>query len=232
MVRFKDAWAKSMKAIVFLVMVFGLPPIEAQAMPFGNWTEQKLSLFSGNTWFQSSKGVQVISDGTVSLIWTRLPPSDGGASTAAWIWSMDKSVPATSLSRKGGDDRNLALYFVFMTPERAKENRNANIRKLLKVREARVLMYVWGGNHARQDILPSPYLGARGKTIIHRPAGIGEFRESVETIHGLSTTKKPFWSALPCRLTATIPRPWFTRDCEAFVSTRKLRKSEIVPPKA
>lgn len=55
-----------------------------------------------------------------------------------------------------------------------------HIRKLLKVREARVLMYVWGGNHAREVILPSPYLGARWKTIIRRPAGIGVFRESVD----------------------------------------------------
>jgi hypothetical protein len=170
----------NMKTILLVVLACGLTTSEAMATSFGNWTEQKFSLFSGNQWTQSSQGVQVISDGSVSLIWTRLPPSDGSASTAAWTWSVDISVPSTTLSQKGGDDRNLALYFVFMPPEVAKKNRNAGIRKLLKVREARVLMYVWGGNHAREVILPSPYLGARGKTIIRRPAGIGVFRESVD----------------------------------------------------
>ncbi|MEY8117870.1 DUF3047 domain-containing protein [Falsihalocynthiibacter sp. BN13B15] len=169
-----------MKAILIFVLAFGLTATETHAMFFGNWIEQKFSLFSSNKWTQSRQGVRVISDGSVSLLWTRLPASDSSAVTAKWNWSVDNSVPPTTLSKKGGDDRNLALYFVFVPPEVAEKNRNSNIRKLLKVNDARILMYVWGGNYARGDIVPSPYLGMRGKTIILRSAGTGEFGESVD----------------------------------------------------
>lgn len=179
MVKHRKIGDRTTKLVLCFVLACGLIPSQVRAVSFGNWTEQRFSLFSGNTWTQSSEGVRVISDGSVSMIWIRLPPSDGRTLTAAWTWSVDNSVPATTLSQKGGDDRNLALYFVFMPSEVAKKNRNAGIRDLLEVPEARVLMYVWGGNHARQDILSSPYLGASGKTIIRRPAGIGVFQESV-----------------------------------------------------
>jgi len=41
-------------------------------------------------------------------------------------------------------------------------------------------MYVWGGVHARGDLLPSPYLGPRGKTVVLRPAGGGQHDEQVD----------------------------------------------------
>jgi len=124
--------------------------------------------------------VDVSSDNSVSLIWTRLPASDAKATRASWDWSVLASVPATRLDRKGGDDRNLALYFVFMPPERAQASRDAKVRQMLRDRDVRVIMYVWGGGHARGEVLPSPYFGRRGKTIIRRPAGTGTFRESVD----------------------------------------------------
>ncbi|SDL51024.1 Protein of unknown function [Aliiruegeria lutimaris] len=80
--------------------------------------------------------------------------SDGAATKASWNCSVRESVPGTPLARKGGNDRNLALYFVFMPPERAEANRNANVRKMLRAPDARVIMDVWGGNHGRGEILP------------------------------------------------------------------------------
>ena len=41
-------------------------------------------------------------------------------------------------------------------------------------------MYVWGGAHQRGDLLSSPYLGERGKTIVLRPAGNGQHDEQVD----------------------------------------------------
>ncbi len=169
-----------MKTLLPLLIACSLAAGGAFATPFGNWTEQRFSVFSANTWTQSGRGVKVVSDDAVSLIWSRLPPSKGDSAKATWTWSVDTSVPATALNRKGGDDRNLSLYFVFMPPDAAQANRDAGIRTLLKVKEARVLMYVWGGNHARGSVLPSPYLGERGKTIVRRPAGVGAFSETVD----------------------------------------------------
>ncbi len=168
-----------MKAITALALTLSLAASAAQSVPFGGWAEQEFPRLSSNSWIQSSRGVDVRSDGSVSLIWTRLPASEGAATGASWDWSVQQSVPGTQLTRKGGDDRNLSLYFLFLPADRAEASRDANVRQLLRSRDARVLMYVWGGDHARNEILPSPYLGKRGKTIIRRPAGTGSFQESV-----------------------------------------------------
>ncbi|MFD0860480.1 DUF3047 domain-containing protein [Roseovarius aquimarinus] len=157
-----------------------LLPLPAMAGPLGGWTEQKFSLFSGNDWRQGSDSVAVRSNDTVSMLWTTLPEAEWSSTGASWSWSVDQSVPATDLARKGGDDRNLSLYFVFMPEEIARQNVNSGIRQLLDVEEARVLMYVWGGNAQRGALLGSPYLGGQGKTVVLRGAGTGAHSERVD----------------------------------------------------
>ena len=152
----------------------------APAAAFDGWKEQKFSLFGGNDWQRSAAQVTVASDSTVSMLWTELPQSQWETRRASWAWDVRQSVPATALDQKGGDDRNLSLYFVFMPEDIARASRGKSIRQLLSIEEARVLMYVHGGNHGRGAVLPSPYLGARGKTIALRPAGEGAHRESVD----------------------------------------------------
>jgi len=152
----------------------------AQAVPFSDWAEQRFAMFSSNDWTQGIGSVGVTSDGTVSMLWTQMPPSDGATRSASWSWSVTQSVVPTALNQRGGDDRNLSLYFVFMPPEIAEANRSAGIRKLLSIEETRVLMYVWGGNHPRGSVVGSPYLGERGRTIALRPAGTGSHTERVD----------------------------------------------------
>jgi hypothetical protein len=41
------------------------------------------------------------------------------------------------------------------------------------------LMYVWGGDHDRGEVLPSPYLEDFGKIIVLQRAGTGRAREQV-----------------------------------------------------
>jgi hypothetical protein len=53
------------------------------------------------------------------------------------------------------------------------------VTTLLNNDAVRVLVYVWGGSHARGAMLDSPYLGARGKTVVLRGAGTGQAREQV-----------------------------------------------------
>ena len=64
---------------------------------------------------------------------------------ASWSWNVGTSVPPTDLSQKGGDDRNLSLYFIFAPQDLAAKAQDLGIRKLLGNPEIRVLMYVWGG---------------------------------------------------------------------------------------
>lgn len=81
---------------------------------------------------------------------------------------------------KGGDDRNLSVYFIFLPEDAAKGAQSKGVRALLNNPDARVLMYIWGGAHARGEMLPSPYLGSRGRSIIQRGVGIGTASERVD----------------------------------------------------
>lgn len=96
-----------------------------------------------------------------------------------WTWSVEEGVPPTDLSQKGGDDRNLSLYFIFAPEEVAARLGDLGIKGLPERPDIRVLMYVWGGKHGEVDIVPSPYLGVRGATIALRKAGEGQNAERV-----------------------------------------------------
>jgi hypothetical protein len=155
------------------------PALAAPVSFDGSWKTQKFSLFSSNTYGFNGSSVSVASDGAVSLAYRPLPESYWSASTATWSWSVQEGVPATDLRQKGGDDRNLALYFVFLPQAEAQALKGASVRQLLTNDAARVLVYVWGGAHDRGAVLGSPYLGNRGKTIVLRGSGTGSANESV-----------------------------------------------------
>ncbi|MHA7876858.1 DUF3047 domain-containing protein [Roseivivax sp.] len=169
-------------ALAGLLAVLGLAaPLQAAQVPFNDsWKVQRFSLFSGNDYGFGGDSLSVASDGTVSIAYRPLSEGAWGAESAGWSWSVSQGVPATDLTQKGGDDRNLALYFVFLPEARAEELKGASITRLLNEDDIRALVYVWGGDHARGAVLPSPYLGARGKTVVLRPAGTGSHRENVD----------------------------------------------------
>ncbi|MFT7390544.1 MAG: hypothetical protein ACI9ZH_000768 [Paracoccaceae bacterium] len=156
-------------------------PAAARPVSFDDaWTEQRFSLFSSNDFGLGGDTLSVRSDGTVSLVWAPVAGASQGARHAAWSWAVDRSVAPTDLTLKGGDDRDLSVYFVFLPPEAAAKAAGRGIKALLDDPDARVLTYVWGGAHARGEILHSPYLGPRGRTVILRPAGPGEAQESID----------------------------------------------------
>jgi len=156
-------------------------PLAAGSLNFSGWTEQRFSLFSKVEFRQAGQTLVIRSNDAASLIWQRVPPADWGAKTATWGWEVSVSVPPTDLTLKGGDDRNAALYFVFLPRAVAEANAgSSNIRALLANDQSRVVVYVWGGAHSRGDVLASPYLGARGRTVVLRAAGTGTFNETVD----------------------------------------------------
>ena len=167
-------------AFALLAAAAAAAPAAAMPVAFDGWTEQRFSLFSSNDFAAAGPRLTVVSDGTVSLLWTALPPEKAPTRRASWSWSVDASVPPTDLTRKGGDDRNLALYFLFLPAAEAQAARGKSIKALLGAENARVLMYVWGGAHGRGEVLPTPYLGARGRTVAMRPAGAGAASEEID----------------------------------------------------
>lgn len=143
------------------------------------WKEQKLSLFSSNDYTFGDQ-LSMVSDGSVSIAWAGVPRSDWGATSASWDWRVDQSVPATDLSKKGGDDRNLSVYFVFVPASVAPDLAGAGIRSLLGRDDVRVVQYAWGGNNTVGAVIASPYgKSGTGVTIPLRTAGTGSASENV-----------------------------------------------------
>lgn len=102
------------------------------------------------------------------------------ARRAAWRWQVSESVPVTDLTRKGGDDRNLAVYFVFLPRAEALRLQGASPRRVLGARAARTLVYIWGGAGPRGQMQTSPYSGDRGRNVVLRAAGTGAHSEQVD----------------------------------------------------
>lgn len=173
---------KTIAPAIFVTAAFFSVPSLAKNIGFDrSWSEQRFSMLSSNDYGRSGSNLSIVSDGTVSMIYRQLDTDLWSARSASWQWSVQASVPPTDLTQKGGDDRNISLYFVFMDQAEAESLKaNASIRSLLTAKTARVLMYVHGGDHQRGALLPSPYLGAQGKTKIMRPAGLGNFSEKVD----------------------------------------------------
>lgn len=165
---------------ILTVCILSATMAVASPVPFdGNWREQGfLRLWTNDYSFRGSQ-VDVVSDGTVSLIWRPVDAELRGATNASWRWRVTEGVSATDLTQKGGDDRNLAMYFVFVDAETAKTLNASNARRLLRNKNMRALVYVWGGSHARGDMLPNPYHPAL-RTMILRGPGEGTFSERVD----------------------------------------------------
>jgi len=153
----------------------------AGPVSFSNgWAEQRLSLFSSNDYSFGSR-LGLVSEGSVSIAWTRIGDADWNSSGASWSWAVDESVPATDLARKGGDDRNISLYFVFVPQSEAAGLKGKGIRSLLGNKSVRIIQYAWGGNVARGSVIASPYGPAgQGVTIALRSAGTGSHNERVD----------------------------------------------------
>lgn len=144
-----------------------------------SWREQGfLRLWSNDYSFQGGR-LKVRSEGTVSLLWRGVESVLGNSDRAHWSWTVEQGVPATDLQTKGGDDRNLAVYFVFVDPETASKLTRGTARRLLQNPSAHALVYVWGGDHETGSVLQSPY-HPKLVSYILRPAGVGKFDESVD----------------------------------------------------
>jgi len=164
-----------------LIVLASLFATAASAGPVGfsdGWNHQRLSLFSANRYVFGNE-LSMVSEGAVSIAWTRLPQAEWGARAASWSWTVEQSVPATDLRQKGGEDRNLSVYFVFVPEAVAPSLSGKGIRSLMGRDDVRVLQYAWGGNHSRGAVFASPW-GNGGAVVALRQAGTGAHSESVD----------------------------------------------------
>ena len=155
------------------------------AVPFdAKWQEQRFPFQKGNEFTPEGESLLLRSEGGVSLFYRRTP-DHADAKAASWDWDVRESVPPTDLTQKGGDDRNMALYFLFADPETAEELSDASLRSLMNEENVRILVYTRGGNNETDTVLENPYLGDRGRTIVLETAGTGDASETVDLSNDL-----------------------------------------------
>lgn len=157
-------------------------PARAEIVGFGNgWKSVSFRSIPKTDYDFGGETLNIRAPKSSSVIYKAVPQSARAASMASWNWSVQTSVPPTNLAHKGGDDRNIALYFVFTDEKTAQRaGKNPNIKNLLTKRSSRMLIYVYGGQQSRGSFVPSPYFSGRGTTIVKRGAGTGSFSETVD----------------------------------------------------
>jgi hypothetical protein len=153
----------------------------AVTVPFATgWREQRFPRRIPNRFRFAPDGIDILSDGGVSLALHPLPETAWGMRRAAWSWSVAEGVPPTDLSRRGGDDRNLALYALFLPEDDARRLSGAGTLRVMGARSARVIVYTWGGPPGGPRLFANPWLDGRGVTVVLRPAGTGRFAETAD----------------------------------------------------
>jgi len=111
--------------------------------------------------------VVVQTNAGIGVLWHPVPRQMSRASKARWRWRVTKGVGPTDLTKKGGDDRTLAVYFAF-TDEAV--TGNVDLMDLLQNERGHLLVYVWGGAADPGTVLPMPYFGGRARTVVKRAA--------------------------------------------------------------
>jgi hypothetical protein len=123
--------------------------------------------------------LEVSTDASAGLLWRTVGDGLRHGRRASWRWMVTEGVSPTDLTKRGADDRALAVHFVFGTTADATKSPLA----LLGSASVTALVYVFGGDKPRGSALPSPHMGARGKFIVLRPADAGRgfwFDETVD----------------------------------------------------
>ncbi len=159
------AWAGS--------VLFG-PVLEAQGWRPLTFRSLAPMQFSAN----GAAQLTIRGEKAVSLIWRSLDESDWQARTASWRWRVDSGPPATDLAVKGGDDRAIALYFVFAKDAAAARAAagSSSLSSAMWWSSGAALVYVWGGVGQKNAVVPSPHMGASGRLVLRQPGNAADGR--------------------------------------------------------
>ena len=181
-----------------LLLAFLLAPQFATAGPIsfdGSWKEWTFRRYTPTDYSQQGAQLKATGKSTSSVLYKILPQDARDAKSTSWSWSAASSVPATKLDQEGGDDRNMAVYFVF-TDEKtsAKIAPNSSPARMMG-RRSNFLVYAWGDSRAPGTLIKNPY-NKRGVIYLLRPAGTGSFSES----RNLAADYKRAFGAAPGKL--------------------------------
>lgn len=132
------------------------PELEAAGWRKVEWTGIRPADFSAT----ASGGVRIRGQGEGSFI---SRPLQGSAGCLAWRWRVDAGPPATDLSRRGGDDRAIAISIGFagFGPQASFTIRAQHAVAQASAGQVRLprsaLTYVWGGTGRESPSQPGGF---------------------------------------------------------------------------
>ncbi len=166
--------------MVFVALVFLSSSWVSEASQGGGAVEWQLLSFPGiePTRFLVDREHQIEVDAKNSsaVMYRPVAADEGESNVLRWRWRVEMANMTADLSRKGHDDRPLAIHLLFppkggeRSPgDGAKATDKPDLRDLLA--NGFVLTYVWGGAQGQGARVPNPYFEGRGWQIILRDAG-------------------------------------------------------------
>ena len=208
-------------AAVLLSLIFLAQPAGSQVLPVRPDLSQagwKVLTFAGKPATQfigrADGAIQVTAADSVAILYRRVSDGDKQKRHLTWRWRVDKTTPATELSRKGHDDRPLALHVWFPKDKTGLWERvETALAGIFDVPlPGKVLTYVWGGKGRRGDTIINPYIPLHGTMFILRSgdAPTGQWFTEQLTSPPISNVpsmpappRRPMWRFPPM---PTIPR--------------------------
>lgn len=171
-----------MKYLAIALAILATPtfaePVEFDA----SWEDLTFRGINATEYGYNGNTLVIQADNSSSVTYKALPQSAFDATQVRWNWTVSQSVPVTDLTRKGGDDRNVTIYFMFLDRKSAdKLDAGDGLSKMLRNRKVRMLLYIWGGEGAG-TAHPSPYFKGRGINMILRDAGTGSGQENIDLV--------------------------------------------------
>jgi hypothetical protein len=137
------------------------------------WREVRFPGRAANRFTVDGEAVRITSDSAVSVLWRDVAVDLAATPILAWRWRIDAAPPPTTLVRRGGDDRALALYATFAA-DPATETLGTRLRRAMLepfvegAMPGRVLAFVWGGDGATVGWFVNPYLAESGRMRVLR----------------------------------------------------------------
>ncbi|MDZ7627404.1 MAG: DUF3047 domain-containing protein [Parvularculaceae bacterium] len=147
------------------------------------WRDLTFRKYAATQYRAKDGDLAVVAEKSSSMIYRPLAGDRLSPSRARWSWRLEEGVGATDLTKKGGDDSALAVYFIF-TDEKAADRlagKKPSMRRMLGARSTTTLVYVFGG--AKAGPFKSPYVTGKSWSMVLRPATSARevwFEESVD----------------------------------------------------
>jgi hypothetical protein len=150
------------------------PELQQAGWRMVEWSGIRPAEFSAT----ATGGVRIRAQGQGSFV---ARPLQGPPGCLAWRWRVDAGPPATDLTRRGGDDRAVAVTIGFagFAPQAGFALRTQHAMAQASAGEVRLprsaLSYVWGGTGREgqaneRGFFPSPWTGGITAIRVMRPA--------------------------------------------------------------